>query len=66
MIYVNFNEMILSFQKLRDTENWKSIASYYIETLALNTLKNNPYFGNIQCTLLFMKVFIQLYIFLNN
>lgn len=58
--------MILSFQKLRDTKNWNNIASYYIETIALNLLQKDSLFGKGSCTLSFMKVFIQLYTFLNN
>lgn len=66
MIYVNFNEMILSFQKLRDTENWKSIASYYIETIALKQLLYNKNFGSVSHTLSFMEMLTYMHTILNN
>ncbi|XP_035729325.1 cyclic GMP-AMP synthase-like isoform X2 [Vespa mandarinia] len=48
--------IIRLMKKLRDTENWKNIASYYIETIALRQLLYNKNFGNISYTLSFMEM----------
>ncbi|KAL2712818.1 cyclic GMP-AMP synthase-like receptor, partial [Vespula squamosa] len=49
-------QIIRLVKKLRDTRNWKNIASYYIETIALHLLQDEPNFGKRSCTLSFMQM----------
>ncbi|KAF7394997.1 hypothetical protein HZH66_008171 [Vespula vulgaris] len=49
-------QIIRLMKKLRDTKNWNNIASYYIETIALNLLQKDSLFGKGSCTLSFMKM----------
>lgn len=49
-------QIIRLMKKLRDTKNWNNIASYYIETIALNLLQEDSLFGKGSCTLSFMKM----------
>lgn len=48
--------LITYFQKLRDTQDWKSIASYYIETLCLHELQIFQNSNGVSSTFLFFTV----------
>ncbi|XP_046823706.1 cyclic GMP-AMP synthase-like isoform X2 [Vespa crabro] len=58
--------IIRLMKKLRDTNNWKSIASYYIETIALRQLLYNKNFGSISYTLSFMEMLTSMHTTLIN
>ncbi|XP_033222612.1 uncharacterized protein LOC117176470 [Belonocnema kinseyi] len=49
--------VIRLLKKLRDTENWKNFASYYIETLALHELESHDSsLGQLPLTCIFMHM----------
>ncbi|XP_015183496.1 PREDICTED: uncharacterized protein LOC107070106 isoform X2 [Polistes dominula] len=53
-------------QKLRDTQNWVNLASYYIETLALDEVQSNKNLETKSCTILFMEMLHKLHKSLQN
>ncbi|XP_043503422.1 uncharacterized protein LOC122524966 [Polistes fuscatus] len=53
--------VIKLMKKLRDTQNWVNLASYYIETLALHEVQSNKNLETKSCTLLFMEMLHKLY-----
>ncbi|XP_054012812.1 cyclic GMP-AMP synthase-like receptor [Hylaeus anthracinus] len=60
--YSRIKPVIRQMKKLRDTQNWKSIASYFIETLFLHKLMMfEEDFDRIPFTLLFFKMLKELY-----
>nr|XP_034191383.1 uncharacterized protein LOC117609317 isoform X1 [Osmia lignaria] len=60
--YGRIKPIIRQMKKLRDMQNWKSIASYFIETLFLNTLnKSEMDLDKIPSTLLFYMMLKELH-----
>ncbi|XP_076385767.1 cGAS-like receptor 1 isoform X2 [Megachile rotundata] len=60
--YGRMKPVIRQMKKLRDVQNWKSIASYYIETLFLNKLNELSYnLNRIPLTLFFYMMLKELY-----
>ncbi|XP_076763857.1 cGAS-like receptor 1 [Xylocopa sonorina] len=60
--YGRVKPIIRQMKKLRDTQNWKSIASYYIETLFYNKLTElEPNLNKIPATFFFFIMLMELY-----
>ncbi|KAI4487456.1 hypothetical protein M0804_005605 [Polistes exclamans] len=54
-------QVIKLMKKLRDTQKWVNLSSYYIETLALHEVQSNKNLETKSCTLLFMEMLHKLH-----